>query len=381
MASPDVSTYVDLTLYDRTPEEVANDAILYAQTVLPEFTPQTGTVEDAIIQASAQMTSELIGAINRITPGVMEIVLQLFNVTRISGTRPTGSLTVQMKDNLGYTLIAGTRFGYLDSSDSENPVLYTFDTDVDLVVSPGNSSGTVAITGTIFEQYPSLQSGQALQLLTPTSFVSSAALSADLNPGIDPETDAQYFARATATLNSYTQALVLVDQMEQYILSNYSDVYRCQGYSRVNPVNDDWADPAENGYVTIYASKVGGASLSTASASAIAEDVASKSTAGLNITVKAPALVTVTVAASITIKTGYTALTVQDNVLAALSTYIHPDYWGWGEKVYYNEVISFIDQVEGVDRVTALTLNGGSTDVTFVRRGTLPTHSSTITVV
>lgn len=381
MASPDVSAYVDLTLYDRNPAEVASDAILYAQTVLPEFTPQTGSVEDAIIQASAQMTSELIGAINRITPGVMEIILKLFNVTRVSGTRPTGTLTVQMNDTLGYTLVAGTRFGYLDSSDPENPTLYSFDTNTDLVVNPGNSSGTVGITGTLFALYPSLQAGQTLQLLTPTSFVSSAALSANLVPGTDPETDAQYFARATAALNSYTQALVLPSQMEQYILAKYSDVYRCKGYSRVNQANDNWVSSPENGYVTIYASKIGGASLTTAAASAIAEDVASKSTAGLSIAVKAPARVTVTVAASIVIKSGYTSLAVQANVLAALDTYIHPDYWGWGQKVFYNEVISFIDQVEGVDRVTALTLNGGTTDVTFTRRGTLPTHSTTITVV
>lgn len=381
MPSPDISQYVDLTLYDRTPEEVVEDAIAYAQEVLPEFEPKAGSLEDAMLQAGASMTSELIGSINRITPGLVEVMLKLFGVERVSGTQPTGTLTITTVDDAGYTIIAGTRFGYFDNSDIENPVLYAFDTVEDLEIANGDTQGTVAIIGTVFEEVPSLQVGQALQLLTPTASILSGVLASNIDPGEDAESDAVYFSRAIAALNSYSQALALPDQMEQYILSHYSDVYRCKAYSRVNQANDDWADPAENGYVTIYVSKAGGASLTTAAASAIAEDVKSKSIAGLTLDCKAPALVTVPILVSVTVKSGYTALSVQENILAALNQYIHPDYWGWGEKIYYNEVISLIDQVEGVDRVTSLTINGSGTDYSFTRRGTLPTHSTTVSVV
>ena len=119
MASPDISQYADLTLYDRTPEEVVADAVAYAQEVLPEFSPQTGSIEDAMLQAGASMTAELIGAVNRITPGLIEVVLQLFSIDRISGTQPTGSLTITAVDNGGYTIVKGTRFGYFDNSDVE----------------------------------------------------------------------------------------------------------------------------------------------------------------------------------------------------------------------------------------------------------------------
>ena len=380
MASPDVSHLIDLTLYDKTPVEIAAEAVEYAQTVLPEFSPRTGTVEDAIIQSTARMTYELVGAINRMTPGVLEVVLQLFSIPRITGTLATGTIAITLADSLGHEVPAGTAFGYLDNSDPENPVLFGFTTDAELIVDSGFSSGSVAITGTTFEQYPELSSGQSLQLLTPVSFVSSGQLDSDLLIGADPETDAEFFSRASAKLNSYTEALVLTTQMEHYILTTYSDVYRCKAYSRVNSTNDDWVDAAENGYVTIYTSRVGGASLSAGVATIIQEDVADRSTAGLSIAIKAPLLVTIPITTTITVKSGWSAIDAQANLLTALNSYLHPDYWGWGQTIYYNELISLIDQVAGVDRVVALTIDGATVDYSFTRRGTLPTHSTTITI-
>lgn len=381
MPSPDISPYVDLTLYDLTPAEVAADAITYAQTLLPEFSPKTGTVEDAIIQASSQMTSQLIGAINRMTPGVMEVVLQLFDIERISGTQATGTISITVVDALGHTIPKGTRFGYLDNiSDPTNPVLYAFDTTTDLTVGAGSSTGSVSIISTLFKAYPALLSGQVLQLLTSNSSILSASLSTNLVTGLDPETDTEYFARAVATLNSYSQALALASQMEQYVLANYSDVYRCQANSRVRSTADLWADVLQNGYVTVYASKPNGASLTSTAASAIAEDLMTHSVAGLSIAVKAPLLVTVPVVVTVKALSSYTFSDVQASISATLNTYLHPNYWGWGQTIYYNELISVIDQVAGVGRVVSLTINGSATDYSFTRRGSLPTHSSTISV-
>lgn len=389
MTSPDFTPYIDLTIYDNQPVDIYNAAIDYARTALPEWSPRTGSVEDAILQAGAYMTGVLGGAINRIPNGVIEAILQLLGIQRNTGTAPTGLITITAVDDSGYTIPAGTRFGYLDTSDPNETILYSFETTGQVTIPQGDISvDTVAISGTALLEYPSILAGTALQLLSTVSFIDSATLDSNLTVGADPETDAEYLARGISKLNSYSTALVLPEQMRQYVINTYSSVYRCQAFSRRNPVNDDYNDAEENGYVTIYACKAGGASFTASAASVIAEDVASKSVAGLDITVKAPPIVSVSVAATVTLKSGYTQTTVADNVENALYTYLHPDYWDWSDTIYYNELISLIDRVEGVDRVVDVTITlptgmhlvDGGPDVQFDKIGALPSVVPTITV-
>jgi hypothetical protein len=68
----------------------------------------------------------------------------------------------------------------------------------------------------------------------------------------------------------------------------------------------------------------------------------------------------------------YTAADVQARVIAAISAYLDPTVWGRDPKftdasgeltwinittLYYNEMIALVDRVEGVDRVTDLTMS------------------------
>lgn len=389
MTSPDFTPYIDLTIYDNQPVDIYNAAIDYARTALPEWTPKTGSIEDAILQAGSYMTGILGGAINRVPNGVIEAVLQLFGIQRNTGTAPTGLITITAVDDSGYTIPAGTRFGYLDTTDPNERILYSFETDSDAIIPQGDVSvDAVAITGTGLIEYPSILAGTSLQLLSTVSFINTATLDSNLTIGANPETDTEYLARGISKLNSYSTALVLPEQMRQYVINTYSSVYRCQAFSRRNPVNDDYNDAEENGYVTIYACKAGGASLTASAASVIAEDVASKSVAGLDITVKAPPIVSISIAATVTLKSGYTQATVIDNVENSLYAYVHPDYWDWSDTIYYNELISLIDKAEGVDRVVDVTITlptgmhlvGGGPDVQFDKIGALPSVIPTITI-
>lgn len=386
MASPDFSSYIDLTIYDSDPETIYDNAVAYAQTAIPEWTPISGSVEDAIIQAGASYAAELGGSINRLPNGVLEGLLQLFGITRNTGTAPTGTLTINVIDDLGYTVPAGTRFGYLDTTDPENSVLYSFDTTQDVSISQGSTSASVAIVGTSLIQYPTLLSGTTLQVLSGVSYVNSATLASNISVGADPETDTEYLARAIAKLNSYSTAMITADQIQQYVLSAYSDVYRCKVYSRRNAAADNASAALQNGYVTIYACKQGGASLTATAASVIQTDVADKTVAGLSITCKAPPIVPVTVTATVKMASGYGQAAVSSNVSSALSSFLHPDYWPWGAAIYYNDIVSLIDQAIGVDRVVSLsiTVASGATasgsDWVFDKVGALPLVTPNITV-
>ena len=390
MPSPDFSSYIDLTIYDKQPSEIYDAAIAYARTALPEWTPVAGSIESAVLQAAAQMTGEVSAAINRLPNGLLEGLLQLLGVTRNAGTRPTGTVDIVTIDDAGYTLEAGTLFGYVDSSDPDNPVLYPFTTDDTVYVSQGSSSASVAITGSAAVLYPELPSGTILQALSQISFIDSLELNADLSAGADPETDSEYLTRATAKLESYNQALVLPSQYEAYVLSSYSNIYRCKAYSRVDPSNDDIADALVNGYLTLYVCGLNGASLGSTARTTIEDDLENRSVAGLVITAKNAPVVAVTVTVTVVKETGYLSSDVQTNVEDALNAYLHPDYWDWSENIYYNELISLIDQVAGVKRVSSLTLTDPSSgtnftvldtiNLAFVKYGALPRVTATVTV-
>lgn len=387
MASPDFSEYVDLTVYDVQPSTVYDNAVAYAQVAVPEWTPIAGSIEDAVIQAGAYLASYLGGAINRVPDGVLEGLLKLFGIERNVGEAPTGYVQITTIDNSGYTIPAGTRVGYLDTTNPDNTVLYTFDTTEDLSISAGSTTGTVGISGTALVQYPALTTGTTLQLFSSVSYINTVTLFGNLSIGADPETDKEYIARSVAKLNSYTTALVTATQIQQYILASYPNAYRAKVYNRLNSTNDNASVTATNGYATIYVAKSGGASLTATEMTAIQTDVANRTVAGLTIGIKPPNIVPITATTTVTMKAGYSNGTVSSNVSTALSLYLHPDYWNWDGTIYQNELISLIDQVEGVDRVVSLSIaapSGGATvsgsNLVFDKYGSLPSVTSTVSI-
>jgi hypothetical protein len=91
-----------------------------------------------------------------------------------------------------------------------------------------------------------------------------------------------------------------------------------------------------------------------------------------------PSYTTINVVTQVHSVSGYVDSTVDANITQALHDYFDPQNWGldptitgatkgqsWIESttVYYNEVISVISSVDGVDRVISLTLNGGTVNV------------------
>lgn len=235
MASPDIRNYVDLTVYDLQPVDIYNAALEYAQTALPEWTPAAGSIEDAILQATSTMTAYLVAAINRLPAGNIEGLIRLFGVERNSGTAPSATVTLSFIDASARTIPAGTRFGYLDTSESE-PVLYVFETTSDL--NSTGASASTTIEGISLSEYPSISSGTQLQLLSAVSSITGVTLTSNLSIGANPETQTEFVNRAIAKFASLSEALVTADQFANYALTNYPSVYRAKGFSRLKIQRD-----------------------------------------------------------------------------------------------------------------------------------------------
>ena len=124
MSSPDVSKYVDLTVFDDNPVTVLNSILTSARGLLPNWMPEVGQIEVALAESFATRSSELAGGINRLPSATAEVLLQLFGLTRSSGTKATATLTITFADSdtVARSLPAGTRFLYTDTATSTSYV-------------------------------------------------------------------------------------------------------------------------------------------------------------------------------------------------------------------------------------------------------------------
>lgn len=230
MASPDFRSYVDLTIYDKQPRDIYNDAIVYAQDVLPELTVRAGTVEDALFQAMSYVGGELIASVNRLPNGLMEGILNLMGFARRASTYATGTVVFTLIDSDGAVIPAGTQVGYTDTVDGIS-TFHTFSTIASVTVNSGSSVSTaVGIIADTAGIKPALLDGQSMVIVSASNRILSAALDSDLVSGLSSETDAEYFTRGSTFLASLSSALVTTSQIQQYILNTYSDVHRCYVY-------------------------------------------------------------------------------------------------------------------------------------------------------
>lgn len=356
MASPDFSQYIDLTVYDEQPVTLYNQALEYARIALPEWTPITGSIEDAILQGVAQMAGYAAASINRLPDAMAEVLLELFGISRLTGVAATGTAAFTFVDGDPHTVPVGTRIGY-SYVDGDDTQFYVFETTT---AGSGTASVTVNIEALALVTHPEITSGTTMRLITPVSFVSTVSMASDLEVGSGPEVSADYIARAIARLSSYSSALVVPSQFDAYIATTYPDIKRVKTYSRLNPTNnstDPLVDPPENGFITIYTCGLNGASFAASFATPILDAVESRAQAGLDINIENATVIDFDVEIEYALVDGYIQGTVEDAIETALNTYMHPDYWNWDTTIYYNDLVKLVSNVAGVDHVVQITID------------------------
>lgn len=144
----------------------------------------------------------------------------------------------------------------------------------------------------------------------------------------------------------------------------------------------------QNGYVSVYVSDVGGASLSNSSLTGIEADLTDRSVGGLIVRVDNARVVPVEINVNVILASNNVAGSIVENsIKEALDQYVHPDYWQWGDAVYKNEIIALVDRVAGVERVVSVTLTNASDyteqdgdDIVFTYKGLLPLNSTSVDI-
>jgi len=392
MPSPDWTDYVDLTPYDKNATDIFDEAIEYAKDVLPEWTPEAGNIEVVLLEAVATESANVIAAANRVPGSVVETLLKLFGIDRSDGVKATGTIEVTLTTSAGVrTIPAGTNFAYFPPGGGQG-LVYTL--DADLIIPDEELTGSGLVTAfTYGADYNDPSDGAALQVMSTIPYVLSTVFAVAGAPigGFDSESDTEYFSRAMTTLRSFSNALVTDDQIQSWILTNYTPaVYRCKVYNRrIADDRDVSTYTTHNGYAlaVVAGQNADPADLSdvplTGEALAeIAADLDELVPVSIIVEVANAELEEVAVAATVTIRSGYNTSDVEEAVSDALDEYLSPNNWEWDEGVRLSSVISVIASVPGVFYVGTLTINSASEDFIFSDLGSLPypgTHTISAT--
>lgn len=344
---PDVLSYQDLRLYDRSAEELRSDAVALLQTLQPDWIPRTGHQELALIEVQALMASEVIHAINRVPGVVVEGVLAAYQVARSTGAQATATATLTLGDALGHTIPAGTRMTVTVAGVDEQLVVAS-----DVVVPVGSSTAAAplraALIGTATNGVPA---GTRLTIVDQVPYLDAAVLATAVTGGADPESDAELATRGFARTRRLTDALVLPEHFRVAAL-DVAGVARAQVYPRTDP-----GSPGATtlGHVTVAVVGPAGALLSAEVKANLATTLAAKATAGTVVHVIDPTITTVDVALTVQALLGYSQAQVSGTTAAALAAYLTPDAWPWSGTVYRNQLIAVADGALGVDRVVSIT--------------------------
>ena len=373
-ASPDVTPYVDLTLYDVDAQGLIDRAVEWITVKFPDFTPAEADTAMVVIEAMAVEVEAAVFALNRIPGAVTEAQLRLTGIDRDPGANPTATVTLSAADTAGHTIPAGTRllFDPMDGTDA-----LVLATDRDLAIPAGSTSGTVEVTadGAPRTDVNGTPAGTRLQVLDAVTYLDDAVLATDVTGGTDPEDGPAFLNRAAVRLQRLVATLV---RPENFTASAIEETYvgRATTLDNYDPAQSPPTD--RPGHVTVVVSDDAGAPLPAASKATLEAKLEGQALASLDVHLIDPTLTPVNLAATLKADADADPADVQAAATLALSKFLDPSSWPFSATVYRNDVVSVLSGVDGVARVIDVTPN---TDTALPGAGPLTTPGTiTITV-
>lgn len=349
--NPDLFAYVDLRIYDKTPDDIKNAAMATLAASMPEWEPHSTNVEVLLMEALAIEVAEAVFSINRLPQAMVEIFLGLFGIDRLPGVEPKTTVRFNVVDTAGYTIPQGTQVAMsVDGSSSQ----FIFTTDVEAAVQPGSYYVTIPVTGIERSAIVNgVSANTPLELLDAVMAVESVTTASIVTDGVDPESDIDYLTRGIQKFQRMSETLVIPSHFVTAALEQVTYVSRATVVDNYDPATGP--DPGDNpGHVTVVVYGLGGL-ISEDNRAALLNLLSEGAAANLAVHVVDPVLQTVDVAATVKKYPQYTDEEVLANVTATLTEYMSPEVWPWSGTVRYNELVSVIDHCEGVNYVVDIT--------------------------
>jgi hypothetical protein len=274
------------------------------------------------------------------------------------------------RDTAGHLIAAGTQVAIRDASD----ITYPFEVvgDVEILPLGGTTDpGAVILQAMIPGAAASGlgQAGDQIELLDTLDWVDTVTITEPTSGGADAEDDDIYLNRLAEHMRLLsTRPILPVDY--EIMTRSVPGVWRAAALDNYNPADGTYTNER---MITVYAIDQDGNDVSPALEQQI--DDLLESNREINFIVNIDRATRTAVDITYDLQTtvdGDPASTVAA-VDAALASYLSPATWGvtadnpreWDkvDKVRYLEVAQVINNVDGVDYINSLTVNGGTADV------------------
>lgn len=371
--SPDYTQFVDLTLYDKSPEDIMAAALSTLQSRVPDWVPTDTNIEVMLLEAMAIEVGEAVFTVNRIPQAMLRALLALYGVELDAGAPPTVDVEFTMQDDDGYVIPAGTEL-VLDLGNDEALALFT---NITLTIPATTTTGTVLASGVVNTNVANgIAIGTGLALVEAVIGVESAQTDSLVTGGRLPETIESWTRRGVQRLRRLVDTLVIPTHFIQASLEE-PGVFRANAVDNYDPSAYPSGDPGDhpgNVTVVVYGDD---APLTSEDKEDLLITLQEKSSANLIIHVIDPDITVVDVDVEIGLVYASTEAATIAAVEARLENYLNAATWPWSGTVRRNEIISVVDQVPGVSYVVAI--NDPAADIDLAEGTTLVT-SGTITV-
>lgn len=359
------SEYLDAPIVT-DPDTLADAAFAYLQSKIPGWAPNSGNLDTIQLETMARMVAEA----RLVASSVPRSIFRFFGnsvlgIAPIANAYASADTTWTARDALGYTVAAGTQVGVRAAGDE----LIAFQVAFDVVIPPGSTTttvGGVSLVASLPGEDANNHVG-TMELIDPLDWVLSVEIVGQTEGGLTAESDEAYLNRLAAQLQLLSPRPILPDDFSLLAL-NIPGVSRALTLDGYNPDDNTFLNER---MISIAVADSDGETVSASIKADVDELLQSEREINFIVRVIDPSYTLINVDVTYVTTPAADPVNVDPAVVAAIQAYLSPKTWGsptFGESgvdsatwqnnptVRYLELATVINNVDGVDYITALSL-------------------------
>ena len=365
----DAAAFVQLPM--TTDEQtLADDAIEALRAAWPDWEPNDGDIEVVQIEALAAMFANAAQLASQMgEAALIAYGTKLLGIPYNTGTPATTTVEFTVEDAIGYTIPASSQLA-IDG--------YAFDVTNDVVfVANGDTSQSALVTAAEnSSSYNGLVGANVVGVSLP-AFVTNITVDAPTLGGVDPQSDDDYAGDLSTELQLSTRAIITLPDFERAAVA-------LPGIERAYAETDS----ARNVTVTLLGD--GGTIVGDATKDQLAAIYQANRLVNVTVGLDDPTFTEIDVTWEVVAYLNYDATDLTTRINATLADALSPAMYGsepagdigGGPPSWTNDpviramkLVQIVGDVQGVDYVTALSINGGGNFEDFTMPGAvaLPT--------
>lgn len=333
--------------------------------------PSPASLDTAILEAAGREAAEERGLI----ADVMDEIYIAFGVSivrfpMITATPATGVATftfLAAAPTGGYLVPAGTQI----AGTAPDASLVAFETTVDTTSATSATTLDVPIQAVIAGTPGNGITGSAV-MIDAVPFIDTVSITTTTSDALDAETSQAYLDRLTRRMQLVAVHPILAPDFA-LLAADQPGVFRALAIDGYDPVADTTGNDRT---VAVILQGSDGQAVSGGIKTAVDAVLQADREANFVVLVADPLITSINVATTVVKTPSADSTAVHDAVDAAILAFLNPATWGgpklegdpaWSSKpiVRIDELRSAIYQVTGVDHVSALTINTGTSDITL----------------